>query len=132
MQFCGTMAATLALPEVYGQTIASALEHEEETDVVWLEFQDCAGNTESMLRSTHPPIEDVVLERSRWSTTKPSWPGYGKHAEAALKRVVDEEKGKYLVIVEGAIPTADDGVYCTIGGRTALALRARSAEGRRR
>ena len=46
--------------------------------------------------------------------------GYGKHAEAALKRVVDEEKGKYLVVVEGAIPTADDGVYCTIGGRTAL------------
>jgi hydrogenase small subunit len=33
---------------------------------------------------------------------------------------VKEEKGKYLVIVEGAIPTADDGVYCTIGGRTAL------------
>jgi hydrogenase small subunit len=34
--------------------------------------------------------------------------------------VVREEKGKYIVVVEGAIPTADDGVYCTIGGRTAL------------
>ena len=33
-----------------------------------------------------------------------------------------EEKGKYLVVVEGAIPTGGDGVYCTIGGRTALEI----------
>ena len=46
--------------------------------------------------------------------------GYGKHAENALQRVVHEEKGKYLAVVEGSIPTADDGVHCTIGGRTAL------------
>jgi NiFe hydrogenase small subunit HydA len=37
-----------------------------------------------------------------------------------LDRVVKEEKGKYLVVVEGAIPTGDGGVYCTIGGRTAI------------
>jgi Ni,Fe-hydrogenase I small subunit len=43
---------------------------------------------------------------------------YGKAAETALERVVREEKGKYIVVVEGAIPTADGGVYCTIGGRT--------------
>jgi hydrogenase small subunit len=30
------------------------------------------------------------------------------------------EKGKYLVVVEGSIPMKDGGVYCTIGGRTAL------------
>ena len=31
-----------------------------------------------------------------------------------------EEKGKYLVVVEGAIPMAEGGIYCTIGGRTAV------------
>ena len=88
--------------------------------MVWLEFQDCAGNTESMLRSPHPTIEDIVLETLSLEYHETIMAGYGKHAEAALKRVVDEEKGKYLVVVEGAIPTADDGIYCTIGGRTAL------------
>ncbi|HEY1809576.1 MAG TPA: hydrogenase small subunit [Acidobacteriaceae bacterium] len=120
VQFCGTMAATLALPEGYAQTIAKALSTKKKPTVVWLEFQDCAGNTESMLRSPHPPIEDLVLEAISLEYHETIMAGYGRHAEAALKRVVDEEKGKYLVIVEGAIPTADDGIYCMIGGRTAL------------
>ena len=98
--------------------------------MVWLEFQDCAGNTESMLRSPHPTIEDIVLEMLSLEYHETIMAGYGKHAEAALKRVVDEEKGKYLVVVEGAIPTADDGVYCTIGGRTALDIAREVCSGR--
>ena len=120
MQFCGTMAATLALPEAYTQTIAAALGQKRKPTLVWLEFQDCAGNTESMIRSTHPTVEDIVLETLSWEYHETIMAGYGKHAEAALKRVVDEEKGKYLVVVEGSIPTAEDGIYCTIGGRTAI------------
>jgi len=122
MTFCGTMAATLALPTSYAQTIADALSTKRKPTLVWLEFQDCAGNTESMLRSPHPTIEDIVLEAVSLEYHETIMAGYGKHAEAALQRVVKEEAGKYLVIVEGAIPTADDGIYCTIGGRTALSI----------
>lgn len=122
MEFCGAMAATLALPKAYGQTIAKALEQKRKPVMVWLEFQDCAGNTESMLRSPHPAIEDIVLETLSLEYHETIMAGYGKHAEAALQRVVNEEKGKYLVVVEGSIPTAEDGIYCTIGGRTALQI----------
>lgn len=122
MQFCGTMAATLALPTSYAQTIADALSTKRKPTLVWLEFQDCAGNTESMLRSPHPTIEDIVLEAVSLEYHETIMAGYGKHAEAALQRVVKEETGKYLVIVEGAIPTADDGIYCTVNGRTALSI----------
>src|ERR1700728_1386256 len=120
MQFCGTMAATLALPEAYTQTIATALGQKRKPVLVWLEFQDCAGNSEAMLRSTHPTVEEVVLETLSWEYHETIMAGSGHHAEAALQRVVKEEKGKYLVVVEGAIPLKDDGVYCTIGGRTAI------------
>jgi len=120
MEFCGTMAATLALPEAYTQTIATALGQKRKPVLVWLEFQDCAGNTESMLRTTHPTVEDIVLETLSWEYHETIMAGYGKHAEAALRRVVEEEKGKYLVVVEGSIPMAEGGVYCTIGGRTAV------------
>lgn len=122
MQFCGSMAATLALPSAYAQTIADTLSVKKKPTLVWLEFQDCAGNTESMLRSPHPAIEDIVLEAVSLEYHETLMAGYGKHAEAALQRVVREENGKYLVIVEGAIPTADGGIYCTIGGRTALSI----------
>ena len=48
--------------------------------------------------------------------------GAGKQAEDALERVVREHAGEYIAVVEGAIPTADGGVYCTIGGKTALEI----------
>jgi hydrogenase small subunit len=116
------MATTLALPSSYARNIAAALSAKRKPTLVWLEFQDCAGNTESMLRSPHPTIEDIVLEAVSLEYHETIMAGYGKHAEAALQRVVKEEAGKYLVIVEGAIPMADDGIYCTINGRTALSI----------
>ncbi|HSC69803.1 MAG TPA: twin-arginine translocation signal domain-containing protein, partial [Candidatus Methylomirabilis sp.] len=45
--FCSAMAATLALPDRYIGRIAEALENVRRPSLVWLEFQDCAGNTES-------------------------------------------------------------------------------------
>jgi hydrogenase small subunit len=45
----------------------------------------------------------------------------GKMAEKSLMDVVKNQKGKYIVIVEGAIPMKDDGVYCTVSGKSALA-----------
>ena len=63
---------------------------------------------------------DVVLDLLSWEYHEVIMAGAGAKANAALDRVVKEEKGKYLVIVEGAIPTADDGVYCTIGGESAV------------
>jgi hydrogenase small subunit len=42
----------------------------------------------------------------------------GHSAEKSLADTV--AAGGYLTIVEGAIPLKDDGIYCTIGGRTAV------------
>jgi hydrogenase small subunit len=120
LQFCKLMVATLALPERYVGQVAKALQQTRRPVLVWLEFQDCAGNSESMLRSSDPPVADIVLELLSWEYHELIMAGAGKQAEAALDRVVREEKGKYITVVEGAIPTADGGVYCTIAGRTAL------------
>ena len=40
--------------------------------------------------------------------------------------------GKYICVVEGAIPTKDDGIYCKIGGRTAVEIVNEVAEQGRR
>ncbi len=120
MNFCSLMVATLALPPRYLAAVTEALQKTTRPVLVWLEFQDCAGNTESMLRSADPPVADLVLDLLSWEYHETIMAGAGKQAEAALQRVVEQDAGKYIAVVEGAIPTADDGVYCTIGGRTAL------------
>ena len=44
----------------------------------------------------------------------------GLQAEAALHEAMEKHAGKYVCIIEGAIPVKDNGVYCKIGGKTAL------------
>jgi len=114
------MVATLALPDRFLGQVVEALGKARKPVLVWLQFQDCAGNSESILRASHPTVLEVVLDLLSWEYHEIIMAGAGKQAEAALQRVVKEEKGKYLVVVEGAIPLADDGVYCTVGGRTAI------------
>jgi hydrogenase small subunit len=119
-KFCSSIVGLLALPDRYVNAVEKALSQTSRPVMVWLEFQDCAGNTESMLRSSSPPIADVVLELLSLEYHETIMAGAGKQAEDALERVVRDHKGEFIAVVEGAIPTADDGVYCTIGGRTAL------------
>ena len=121
-KFCSLMVATLALPPRYVGEVMKALSKASRPVLVWLEFQDCAGNTESMLRSSNPPVTEFVLDLLSWEYHETLMAGAGKQAEDALERVVREHAGEYIAVVEGAIPTADGGVYCTIAGRTALEI----------
>ncbi len=120
MKFCTTMAATLALPPTFVSKIAEALEKAKKPTVVWLEFQDCAGDTESMLRASKPTIAQLVLDVISLDYHETIMAPAGKQAEKSLADVVKNQKGRYIAIVEGAIPLKDGGVYCTIGGRTAV------------
>ena len=122
LQFCGVMTATLALPARYATDIAEALTRTTKPVLVWLEFQDCAGNSESILRSPGPDVAELVLETLSWEYHELIMAGAGEQAEAALQRVVADDKGKYIAVVEGAIPFGADGAYCTIGGRSAVDL----------
>ncbi len=38
----------------------------------------------------------------------------------SLEDTIKNNKGKYILVVEGAVPTDKDGVYCMIGGKTAV------------
>jgi hydrogenase small subunit len=121
--FASAMTALLAFPQAMAPQIVQALENpaKRKPVVVWLEFQDCAGNSESMLRSSHPTVADVVLDALSWEYHETIMAGAGHQAEAVLERV-KTGTDPYILIVEGAIPTADGGVYCTIGGKTAIQL----------
>jgi hydrogenase small subunit len=44
----------------------------------------------------------------------------GKQAEAALRDAMTQNAGKYVCVVEGSIPTKDQGVYMKLAGRPAL------------
>ncbi|QMV19882.1 hydrogenase small subunit [Granulicella sp. 5B5] len=125
VKFCSTMVATLALPPRYLHAVVKALDQTTRPVLVWLEFQDCAGNSESMLRSGYPSVGDFVLELLSWEYHELIMAGAGKRAEETLERVMRDHKGEYIAVIEGSIPMAEDGVHCTIGGKTALDIATR-------
>lgn len=120
LQFCASMAAVLALPEGAANAIAAALDSEKRPILVWLEFQDCAGNTESFLRASHPTVADLILDTISLNYHETIMAAAGSQAESALEQTVRDNNGKYIALVEGSIPTGAGGAYCTIGGRAAL------------
>jgi hydrogenase small subunit len=120
LKFCGVMTAALALPARYTERVVKALETTQRPVLVWLEFQDCAGNSESALRTSHPTFAEIVLDLLSWNYHETVMVPSGKAAEKSLSDTVAQYKGHYLAVVEGSIPMADGGIYCTIGGRTAL------------
>jgi hydrogenase small subunit len=88
--------------------------------VVWLHFQECTGCTESLLRTSHPALADLILDLVSLDYHETLFAGAGHQAEAALKKTMAENAGKYVCVVEGSIPLKDGGIYCQIGGRKAV------------
>ncbi len=120
LKFCSVMTGALALPMRYTTNIVQALEQTRRPALVWLEFQDCAGNSESALRASHPSFADIVLDLLSWNYHETVMAPSGKAAEKSLADTVSSLRGQYIAVVEGSIPLAQNGIYCTIGGRTAL------------
>lgn len=120
MKFCTAMCAALALPAALAPRIAQALDNVERPTLVWLEFQDCAGNTEALLRASNPTVAELILDVLSVDYHETIMAAAGHQSEEALARVVQEQKGKYIAVVEGSIPLKGDGVYCCIGGRSAV------------
>lgn len=122
VSFCGVMASVLALPKTVGARIAAEVQRAGKPTLVWLEFQDCAGNTESLLRASRPTVAEIVLDTLSVDYHETIMAAAGHQAEEALAGVVKNKPGQYLVVVEGSIPTGANGAYCTIGGRSALQI----------
>jgi len=110
----------VALPAAYRTQIAEALASVRRPVLIWRQFQDCAGNSESVLRSPHPDVAEIVLETLAWNYHELIMAGSGEQAEAMSTEAVKHLKGEYIAVIEGAIPIGEG--YCTIGGRSALDL----------
>ena len=121
-QFCAATATTLGLGAGSDVAIAKAVEKARRPSVIWLHFQECTGCSESLLRAEHPTLEKLILDTISLDYHETLMVAAGHQAEAARKTAMKENKGKYVLVVEGAIPTKQNGIYCKVGGRTAVDL----------
>ena len=109
--------------------VAKALESKPKLPVIWLEFQDCAGCSEALTRSESPTLGNLVLNLITVEYHETLSAAAGFQAEEAKQAAMQKYAGQYVLVVEGSVSPIDDGVYCTIGGRSSLDILKEAAAG---
>jgi len=122
LKACTMAAVAVGLPASVGVKWAEAAAAGLKPSVVWLHFQECTGCTESLLRTSHPAVGELILDLISLDYHETLFAAAGHQAEENLRRTIEANAGKFVCIIEGAIPTKDNGIYCMIGGRTALEI----------
>ena len=115
MKWVSATTATLMLPPMFAPLVAEATELMNRVPVIWIELQDCAGNSEALLRSSTPTVDDLLFDVLSLEFHETIMAASGHQADAQLEDAIHHFKGKYLLFVEGAIPMAMNGQYGTIG-----------------
>ncbi len=82
-----------------------------------------------MIRTSEPSIGDLVLDTISLDYNHTLMAAAGHAAEAALQASMEANAGKYILVVTGSVPLKDDGIYTTIGGRTAKVILEEAAAG---
>lgn len=133
MKMCSSMAAIFAVgAPVAGvanaeetQKVADALAKVSKPNVAWLQLQECTGCMESVLRSGSSTIEDLVLNKLSVNYNELVMAASGEAAEKALH---DLQQQPHILVVNGSVPLAENGVYCSIGGKSAETVLREAAE----
>jgi len=125
LQLCTTLVATapmgLALTEkATPAEVAKAVAKAKKPSVVWLHFQDCTGCSETLLRTSKPDVADLIINLISLDYHETLMVACGQQAEDALNSAVADNAGKFVLVVEGAIPTKEQGRYMLLNGKPAL------------
>ena len=101
MKLCTALASTMGLSSKAGAEMTAALTEPKRPPVLWIGAQECTGCTESLLRATHPTVENLVLENDFLGIPrKPFSAAFGEQAEDNKHNAMKKYYGKYVLVVE--------------------------------
>jgi len=93
----------------------------KEYPIIWLQGASCSGCSVSLLNSESPKIQNLLLDevvpghQLNLLFHATIMAGSGEPCLEVLKDTEKNRKGGYILVVEGAIPTAEDGIYGSLG-----------------
>lgn len=122
LKYCAALTSLLALPPAATGHLVEALGSARRPSMIWLSFQECTGCTESLTRAYAPTLERLMFEFLSLDYHHTLQAASGEAAEAARQDTMEQFRGAYLLAVDGAVPTRDQGACSTIAGSSNLAM----------
>jgi len=125
LSFCGKLAVVAPMglaitskltPEAIAATVGAA----KRPSVIWLHMQDCTGCTETLLRTSQPDLATLILNVISLDYHETVMAASGHDAELALEDAMKANDGKFICVVEGSIPTKDQGKYLYLAGKPGI------------
>ncbi len=113
-------AAAVGLTGSVAAKLIAAVEKGARPSVIWLHFQECTGCTESLLRTSHPGLAEVLFDLISLDYHETLMAAAGHQAEEALEAAIKKNAGKFVLVVEGAVPTKENGIYMQIANKTGV------------
>lgn len=111
------VTANMQLHPNFQQVVEGAVCALNKVPIIWLELADCSGNSEAFIKSTNPAIEDIIFDYVSLDYHELLMSASGDQSETILEDIIKNQKGEYILIVEGAVPLAMDGKFLRIGPR---------------
>ena len=124
------ITANMHLHPDYEPLVSKGVEQLNKIPIIWLELADCTGNSEGFIKSAHPKVDDLILRYISLDYHELLMAASGNQSESVLDGIIENDAGRYILMVEGAIPMGMEGKFLRIGpkGETGYELLKRVAE----
>ena len=109
----GAALSSLWMPNLL--KAASVKDGKGRLPIIWFHGQACTGCSVSLLNTEYPGIDEVLIEVITLDFHPSVMAGTGDVALDVVRRMIKDEKGQYILVVEGSIPLEAGGEYCTVG-----------------
>lgn len=129
-QWISMVTASMQLHPEFEDVIKQGVGTLNKVPIIWLELADCSGNSEAFIKTAHPSLEDLIFEYISLDYHELLMSSAGDQSESVLEHLITQQKGEYVLIVEGAIPLGMDGKFLRIGpnGETGIELLKKCAQ----
>ncbi|PKM80434.1 MAG: iron hydrogenase [Firmicutes bacterium HGW-Firmicutes-14] len=117
LKLCTASAAAVGLSQLWVPAIGEAYRKAAggNPPIIWIQGSACNGCSTSLVNTVHPDMRELLSEIIDLSFHPGLSSGAGNLFIDGLYRIATENKGKFILVVEGAIPLAHKGALNTIG-----------------
>lgn len=105
------ITARMNLHPKFEGIVGSGIKQLNKIPIIWLELSDCTGNSESFIKSANPTVEELILDYISLDYHELLMVSSSSQSETVLDEVIKNDKGKYILLVEGAVPLGMDGKF---------------------
>lgn len=117
LKWCTASATVLGVTKFELDKLESVVMAAETTPpVIWLQGAGCSGCSISLMNSIRETtIDNLLINKISMKYHQSLMTAAGDLAISAIDDTVSQYNGQFILVVEGAIPTYNNGTYCVIG-----------------